>query len=231
MAVETAWRKTPSYQGGFILDGGVHYVAATRLLLGESNPIVRVSALTTQLQSHLPPVDTLDAVLKTKSGISGSLNFSFGTTFTRSEYCVACEKGTVVVSKSKVTVKEGEGKDAKERVKEFSDEGSGVKQEVRAWAEGILAGKQDPRQTPEEALKDLEVVSIVMSFILVIDAHDETSWRKCYAAERAMECLRISRYNTDYTPGVDLDKRQMYKHIGGQSQRGGSRLAQCEWDT
>ena len=30
---ETEWRKKPDYQGGFVLDGGVHFVAATRLLL------------------------------------------------------------------------------------------------------------------------------------------------------------------------------------------------------
>lgn len=49
-------------------------------------------------------------------------------------------------------------KDSKEETKEFSGEGAGVKQEVKAWGEGIESGKQDPRQTPEEALKDLEVV-------------------------------------------------------------------------
>lgn len=157
---ETAWRKTPSYQGGFLLDGGVHFVAGTRLLLGEKDALENVSAHTVQLQSHLPPVDTLNAVLRTASGVSGTLSVSFGTTFEGpAEYKVACERGTVVVSRGKVVVRrKGEDGESREEVKEFPDEGSGVKQEVAAWAESLVSGKRDEMQSPEEALKDLEVV-------------------------------------------------------------------------
>lgn len=137
----------------------MHFVAAARLLLGETDPIVRLSAQTALLQPHLPPLDTLDAVLKTKSGITGSFSLSFGTTFSGHEYAVACEKGSLVISNGKVIVREGEEKDGKQRVREFPEEGSGVKQEVKAWAEGLTAGAQDRRQSPEEALRDLEVVS------------------------------------------------------------------------
>lgn len=152
---ETAWRKVPEYQGGFLLDGGVHFVAATRLLLGPANAPERVSAFTAQLQEHLPPVDTVDATWRTKSGVSGTFSVSFGTTFKGSEYVVACEKGTVAVLRGKVVVT----RDGEEEVKEFADSASGVKEEVKAWGEAIAAGKQDPRQTPEEALNDLKLVS------------------------------------------------------------------------
>jgi hypothetical protein len=80
---------------------------------------------------------------------------SFGTTFKASEYNVACEKGTVAVVKSKVIVEETGGKPVE---KEFPNEGSGVKQEVAAWAESLVAGKPNPRQAPEEALADLEIL-------------------------------------------------------------------------
>lgn len=30
----TEWRKDPEYPGGFLFDGGVHYVATLRLILG-----------------------------------------------------------------------------------------------------------------------------------------------------------------------------------------------------
>jgi hypothetical protein len=50
-------------------------------------------------------------------------------------------------------------KDGKEEVTEFKDESSGVMPEVKAWAEGLVAGKPNPRQSPEEALADLEIVS------------------------------------------------------------------------
>jgi len=136
------------------LDGGVHFIAAIRMMLGSANDITRVSAFTTQLQEHLPPVDTVNAIMKTKTGISGTFSVSFGTTAKGSGYTIACEHGTVTVLRSQVVVQ----KDGHEETKSFPDEGSGVKQEVRAWSEGLAIGTQDPRQSPDEALKDLAVV-------------------------------------------------------------------------
>lgn len=158
---ETAWRKTPDYQGGFLLDGGVHYIAGTRVFLGPTNAIVRTSAHTQQLQEHLPPVDTVDATVKLASGATGTVSMSFGTTFKGNEYSVACENGTVTVLRGKVVVI----KDGAEEVKEFPDEGSGVTPESRAWGESIVSGKADPRQSPEEALADLELVGFVVFLI------------------------------------------------------------------
>jgi predicted dehydrogenase len=138
--------------GGFLLDGGVHFVAATRLLLGPSAAPTKISAFTAQLQEHLPPIDTLNATVLLKNGASGTFTISFGTTFSGSEYAVAAEKGTVTVTRGKVTVV----KDGKEDVKEFPGEGDGVKQEVKAWAESLEKGQPNEKQSPEEALRDLE---------------------------------------------------------------------------
>lgn len=154
---ETPWRKVPEYQGGFLLDGGVHFIAGTRLLLGETAP-VRISAFTAQLQEHLPPIDTLNATVKLNNGASGTLDISFGTTFKGSEYTVAAEKGTVWVSKGKVVVT----RDGQEEVKEFPDESNGVKQEVKAWAESLVKGEVNPQQAPEEALKDLQFLEAAL---------------------------------------------------------------------
>ena len=156
---ETPWRKVPEYQGGFLLDGGVHFVAGTRLLLeGGGEKITKLTAFTTQLQEHLPPVDTLHATLQIGSGASGTLSVSFGTTDSGSEYVVASEKGTVTVTRSKVVVT----KDGQSETKEFPEEGSGVKQEVKAWAEGLAQGKPNERQSPEEALEDLKVLEAAL---------------------------------------------------------------------
>ena len=151
---ETAWRKTPEYQGGFLLDGGVHFVAGIRLLLGQENRLVSLSAQTAQLQKHLPPVDTVDAVLKTKSGATGTLNISFGTTFEGSEWAVACEKGVVSVSGSTVRI----GKEEKT----VEDERSGVPPEVREWGKALSEGKKNERQSPAEALADLEILEAML---------------------------------------------------------------------
>jgi predicted dehydrogenase len=157
--IETAWRKVPEYQGGFLLDGGVHFVAGIRLILGSDNAPIKVAAFTTQLQKHLPPVDSVDATWRLKSGGSGTFSVSFGTTFGGGGcYEVACENGTVTVIRDTVTVT----KDGKEDTKEFSN-GSGVKPEVKAWAEGLQSGKPNPRQAPDEGLRDIAVVSCALS--------------------------------------------------------------------
>lgn len=138
----------------------MHFTAVLRLLLGPSNPITRVSAFTCQLQPHLPPCDTFNAILKTRSGISGTLAISAGTTFKGTGFTVAGEKGTVTLRRETdgwaVTVCDLEGKEGSRK---FLGEGSRVGLEVRTWAEGIEKGEVDERAEPEEALRDLEMVS------------------------------------------------------------------------
>ncbi|KAI9859324.1 MAG: hypothetical protein M1824_003838 [Vezdaea acicularis] len=158
---ETPWRKTPEYQGGFLLDGGVHVTAGLRMLLAP-DLVTSTHAFTTQLREHLPPVDTVDAILKTKAGVQGALSISFGTTLNGSEYTIICETGSVSVYRGSVTVRSGiEGEDA-ENTKEFPDEGSGVRQEVKAWAEGIATGTQNSKLDPAEAIMDLKVLEAML---------------------------------------------------------------------
>lgn len=156
MNSETEWRKTPTHQGGFLLDGGVHFTAGLRLLLGSNNKITRLSAFTNQLQEHLPPVDSVDATLKTATGSTGTFQVSFGTTLTGKEWTIGCEDGSVSVSGSTITTVI----DGKEEKTEIEDERSGVPPEVRKWGEAIAAGQANERQKPEEALADLEIVCI-----------------------------------------------------------------------
>ena len=143
-----------------MLDGGIHYIAAIRQILGPDHPIVRTSAFTKQLQPHLPPVDTIDAILRTRDELSGTFCVSFGTTFKGGGYSIACERGTVTALRGKVII-EQLGVEAEESF-DFPDEGAGVKQEVQAWAEGIQSGEIDPRLSAAEALKDLELLEAML---------------------------------------------------------------------
>ena len=103
-ASETEWRKVPGYQGGFVLDGGIHTIAGLRLLLSNDS-VTRLSAFTNQIQKHLPPIDTVDATMKTKSGATGTVSISFGTTLSGSEWTFGCEKGSVSLAKGMRTKK------------------------------------------------------------------------------------------------------------------------------
>ena len=99
--------------------------------------------------------------MKTNTGVTGSFSLSFGTTLPDDfEYKVACELGSITIKEGLVVVRKEGGKEVES--KEFPDEGEGVIQEVEAWAKGIVEGGKtelSKRQSPEEALADLEVVS------------------------------------------------------------------------
>ncbi|KAH8112867.1 NAD-binding protein [Phellopilus nigrolimitatus] len=58
---KTPWRTVPDYQGGFLLDGGVHSVALLRTLLPDS--IKQVTSYASLSRPHLPPQDTITALL------------------------------------------------------------------------------------------------------------------------------------------------------------------------
>ncbi|KAI0392074.1 NAD(P)-binding protein [Xylariaceae sp. FL0594] len=158
----TSWRTKPAYQGGFLLDGGVHFTAALRKLLGPEHPVASLTALTSLVSSHLPPKDTINAVLKTKDGVVGSYIHSTGTTMDAFDFEVACEKGQVKAAPSKVVTVHGYGPDAKSEEKTY-EKSSGVKEEVHAWAEAMVAGTPNPEQSPEQALADLELVEKMLT--------------------------------------------------------------------
>jgi len=151
---KTAWRAKPEYQGGFLLDGGVHHAAASRLFLsGADNAAATVQAFTNLVQPTLPPIDTVNAIIKTKSGASGSFQHSAGSNLRVFEWEIGYEKGTLKTVGEKVTVTPLEG--GEPIVKEFTRT-SGVAEEIVAWAKAIEDGKPNPLQSPQEALADLE---------------------------------------------------------------------------
>lgn len=71
---QTIWRRDESHPGGYLLDGGVHFVAALRTILGE---VEAVSAFVRQMRPDLPPADTLSATLHFESGLIGTLALSY----------------------------------------------------------------------------------------------------------------------------------------------------------
>lgn len=150
---KTEWRANPGYQGGFLLDGGVHHAAASRLFLhGGENAAASVQAFTNQVQPHLPPIDTVNAIIRTRSGASGSFQHSAGTNLRAFEWDIGYEKGAIRVTGETVTVTLTDEEPA---VKEFTRT-TAVEEEVRAWAEGVAEGTPNPLQSTEEALADLE---------------------------------------------------------------------------
>ncbi|KZT63512.1 NAD(P)-binding protein [Daedalea quercina L-15889] len=72
----TPWRTIPDYQGGFLLDGGVHTLAALRVML--PSPIKIVSGFASLNREFLKPEDTINAVVQSADGSHGVLDLTWG---------------------------------------------------------------------------------------------------------------------------------------------------------
>ncbi|PYH41616.1 60S ribosomal eL32 domain-containing protein [Aspergillus saccharolyticus JOP 1030-1] len=147
---KTEWRRTPAHQGGFVLDGGIHLVAGLRLILGQHDGLAAVSAQSCLLQEYLAPMDTVDAVVQTKSGASGAITMSYGSAFNDFLFEFDCAQGTVTLNFDQVTVN-GEHFDV-------PFDGRGVNHEVAGFAASIRDGAVQALLRPEQALADLEMV-------------------------------------------------------------------------
>jgi predicted dehydrogenase len=156
---ETEWRKNPEYQGGFVLDGGVHFIALIRYVSGLE--IVRTLSMCRQTYPHLPPLDTVNAALQFDSGASGSLSICFASCKGIFEFVFVGDHGSVTISavedvkgRQRIVLEKADGT---KEIEEMID-GDGVSEEVKAFLEAASGGKHDEKAGAREALADVAVV-------------------------------------------------------------------------
>jgi len=163
---QTPWRTHPAYQGGFLLDGGVHFASIFRTAFGSKGAVVeKVSAFTKLNQEWLEPVDTISAVLKLSDGTLGNLELSFGTETSPpigSLLTILGSTGTLTLtSKDGVYTITVTPKDTKESPITKDYQGQGVEREVEEFTGAILSGSTDAilaKAAPEQVLKDLALI-------------------------------------------------------------------------
>ncbi|KOS19914.1 Uncharacterized protein ESCO_005757 [Escovopsis weberi] len=161
---KTEWRKAPQHQGGFLLDAGVHFAAATRMLLGagegaDENRPDQVQAFSALVEPLLPPVDSVAAIIRTRRGAAGVFQLSVSSASSAFEWDFAYRGGRVRVAGDTVTVRPRGA--AEDEVREFA-RASGVAEEVAAWAEGMRAGRVDALQEASEGLGDVEFIEKIL---------------------------------------------------------------------
>jgi len=185
---KTPWRTVPEvcafslaneyansaqYQGGFLLDGGVHFAAILRTAL-PSHP-VSLSGYATLLQSYLPPQDTFTVTALSSDGSHGTFELAQGapaSSRTGQSFNVTGEKGWIRMSQTKgvykvelwVSVEKKVGEETKhEEVKEeWEIKSEGVEVEV-GWFVDDVSGKEgdwDGKHAgnPREALRDVAFI-------------------------------------------------------------------------
>lgn len=151
---QTPWRRTGAIPGGFLLDGGVHHVAAMRQVLGE---VAAVQALVRQARSDLPPADTLSATLEFASGALGSYlsSFAAGAHWQQPLHIVGRE-GSLRVDRGWIELSAGSTTDRIDLALR-----DGVHRELAAFTRAVLEGAPH-RNTPEEGLADLAVIEAML---------------------------------------------------------------------
>ena len=151
----TLWRRDSSAPGGFLTDGGVHHVAALRLILGE---ITQVSATLRQNSPDLPPADTLAATLTFANGVIGTYLATYATSAPwPPQLYIGGSTGTLRVQRREIELTR-EGKTERIETTGFD----GVEQELLAFADSIRTNAPH-RNSPVEALRDLAVVEALLT--------------------------------------------------------------------
>lgn len=155
----TSWRRDNSFPDGFLRDGGVHHVAAIRMILGE---IASVSAHAAAHREDLPPLDTLSATLQLVNGAIGtySVTYAAGVGY-EDALTIAGEHGLLRAGRRAVEVRT-----ATETQNTAIDALGGVQTELAAFAESLHSSAQLPtdlgRGDPREALADLTVIQALV---------------------------------------------------------------------
>jgi len=160
--IETEWRKTPQYQGGLLLDGGVHMMAGLRKIL-PSKP-ARITAFTRLNREFLLPHDTIHSSWLLEDGSTGAISISFASSGYRHEIELMGQEGSIVVKigypESSVTLHK---RKQDPEVKGFNNDNKiAIAGEFEEFAKAIKEGKKDPRGDPMEALADLTAIESIL---------------------------------------------------------------------
>lgn len=152
---DTPWRKVPGYQGGFLLDGGVHHTAMIRYISGQE--VIETHGFARQVAEHLPPLDTVNAGILLSGGGTGTISMSFASSRRATEFTIIGKQGSFSVTDGpdgftlKLDLLSG-------NTREETMKSNGVELEINAFLAAVKSGKAQARSGPEEALNDLAII-------------------------------------------------------------------------
>jgi predicted dehydrogenase len=150
----TDWRRSGTWPGGFLLDGGVHYAAVLRLLVGE---IASVSAVTAQFRPDLPPADTLSAVIQFENSAVGAYNTTFAAGAPWPSWLhIVGDQGAIQVRDGELIVTSA-GTTRQIAVPATQ----GVRSEFAAFAAAVRQGRPHVN-SPAEGLRDVAVIEAML---------------------------------------------------------------------
>ncbi|KAJ7180933.1 hypothetical protein C8R46DRAFT_1070972 [Mycena filopes] len=168
---KTPWRTVPDYQGGFLLDGGVHTIGALRTMLPQS--LTHLSAFASLNHEYLKPHDTIHAVTKAGAHFHGIVELTFGAP-TKSvppadQFVITGSEGWMTVNSVRVEGKgvyrivikravKVEGEPATEVEEVIEELGMGVEAEFASFFDAVAGKTTLDIGDPFDALKDVAFI-------------------------------------------------------------------------
>lgn len=147
----TKWRQKHQYPGGFMLDAGVHNIAAIRMILGDFK---FGNALTTSINKKIGKIDTMAFQFQLKNGIIGLYNLYFSVNgHWEDKFLIFGDKGSIEINTNILTLKQ-EGK--KDKTEDLTD-GHGYDAEFNDFYNAIVKGTKVDYSF-KEAYRDMEIV-------------------------------------------------------------------------
>ncbi|TFK86224.1 oxidoreductase family protein [Polyporus arcularius HHB13444] len=178
----TPWRTVPDYQGGFLLDGGVHTIAVLRKVLPSS--FTSLSAYASLAKDILKPHDTINAVVASDDNSHGIIELSWGTpvqsrvTEAHSSISITGDKGwleatrvgenirvvvrTAVLDENGKPVWDEEKKLWKETEEVIEEKSCGVEKEIESWLRAV-DGEDDGLDAPRGTLVDVAFIEAALN--------------------------------------------------------------------
>ncbi|KAG8737653.1 hypothetical protein FRC10_007958 [Ceratobasidium sp. 414] len=175
----TAWRTVPEYQGGFVLDGGVHNAAALRLILPFSLGTSTLSGFASLTRDYLAPHDTVQAVIQANQTSADNahpphgvleLSWSAPTGFSRNVLTVIGTEGYLTVTNVHKTPSEKDQRLAK--AAPFARRGANGEQIVTYIRVTIRRGG-DGSEVDEVDTIACGIVAEIEGFVKAINGKDD----------------------------------------------------------
>lgn len=147
----TKWRQKHQYPGGFMLDAGVHNIAAIRMILGDfkfGNTLIK------SINKKIGEIDTMAFQFQLKNGIIGLYNLYFSVNgHWEDKLLIFGSKGSIEINTNVLTLKQ-EGK--KDKTEDLTD-GHGYDAEFNDFYNAIVKGTK-VNYSFKEAYRDMEIV-------------------------------------------------------------------------
>jgi len=152
---KTAWRLKHVYPGGYVLDGGVHFVHVLQMLAGR---VATVKAEVLSLEPALGKIDTALALLRHENGVLSNLNMSWRARDNSTQGLkIFGESGALLLDESGITQVDNNGESRKI---DYPEE-DGYYLQLLEFHRAVTSG-MPPSISTESAAHDVEVILAIL---------------------------------------------------------------------